>query len=166
MKFSKILHHQSFVQCLRTMITIAASVLVMVITTASQPISTDSRIKTYIYNPNDVYRMVIHYGFQSHIEFGAQEEVETISVGDTYAWQITPVGRRLFIKPLEENIHTNLTVITNKRAYQFEIIASSPDDVDNPLLAYVVRFYYPETPKRNNSAIDAEFHKDTSLNLE
>lgn len=32
-------------------------------------LTTDSRIKTYIYNPNEVYLLVLHYGFQSHIEF-------------------------------------------------------------------------------------------------
>ncbi|MFV9875925.1 MAG: TrbG/VirB9 family P-type conjugative transfer protein [Rickettsiales endosymbiont of Dermacentor nuttalli] len=107
------------------------------------PITTDSRIKTYIYNENEVFLMLVHYGYQSSIEFGLGEEVETISVGDSYAWKITPVGRRLFIKPLEENMHTNMTVITNKRTYQFDIMSKLPDESFNKDLVYVVRFFYP-----------------------
>lgn len=111
---------------------------------AAVPITTDNRIKTYVYNENEVFLLVIHYGYQSNIEFANGEEVETISIGDSYAWKVTPVGRRLFIKPLEENIHTNMTVITNKRTYQFDVMSKLPDEnIDNELV-YVVRFYYPD----------------------
>jgi type IV secretory pathway VirB9-like protein len=37
------------------------------------PITSDHRIKTYIYNPNEVYLIVVHSGFQSHIEFAKGE---------------------------------------------------------------------------------------------
>jgi len=106
-------------------------------------ITTDSRIKTYIYNPNEVYLLVVHYGFQSQIEFSKGEEVKTISLGDSYAWKITPLENRLFIKPMEKNIRTNMTILTNKRSYQFDIVAKELDVEDDKDLVYVVRFYYP-----------------------
>jgi type IV secretion system protein VirB9 len=106
-------------------------------------ITSDSRIKTYIYNPNEVYLIVVHSGFQSHIEFAKGEEIQTISMGDSYAWKITPLGNRLFIKPLEKNIRTNMTILTNKRTYQFDIVARELDGDDDKDLVYVVRFYYP-----------------------
>ena len=86
-------------------------------------LTTDSRIKTYIYSPNEVYLLVLHYGFQSNIEFSKGETVDTITLGDSYLWKITPLGNKLFIKPMEKNIRTNMTIITNKRTYQFDIVA-------------------------------------------
>ncbi|MCI5049713.1 MAG: TrbG/VirB9 family P-type conjugative transfer protein [Rickettsiales bacterium] len=109
------------------------------------PIVTDSRIKTFVYNESDVYSVLTHYGYQSNVEFGKHEEVMTVSVGDRIAWQIVPAGRRLFIKALEENAHTNMTVVTNKRAYQFDLRASGRVPLHpSEELVYVVRFFYPD----------------------
>ena len=112
------------------------------------PITTDNRIKTYIYNPNEVYLLVLHFGFQSHIEFAKSEEIQTITLGDSYAWKITPLANRLFIKPLEKNIRTNMTIITNKRTYQFDIVAKELEDGEEKDLVYVIRFYYPKKKSR------------------
>ena len=120
---------------------------------ADEPITTDNRIKTYLYNENEIYPLVIFYGYQTSIEFGHGEEVVTISMGDSYSWQITPVGRRLFIKPMEDNMHTNMTILTNKRAYQFDLFSKKVDGELNKELVYVMRFYYPET-KQDSSASD------------
>lgn len=109
----------------------------------SKPIAIDSRIKTFIYSENEVFRLVIHYGYQTSIEFADGEEIQTISVGNNYAWQLTPVGRRLFIKPLEENILTNMTIITNKRVYQLEVQSKLLSYTIDEELVYVVRFFYP-----------------------
>lgn len=112
---------------------------------AAVPITTDSRIKTLVYNANEVFNITTHYGYQSNIEFGAKETIETISMGDRVAWQISPAGRRLFIRAQEENAHTNMTVVTNLRAYQFDLRSSSADAVfGSEELTYVVRFYYPD----------------------
>ncbi|PCJ26958.1 MAG: hypothetical protein COA94_04605 [Rickettsiales bacterium] len=108
------------------------------------PLTTDSRIKTYLYSPNEVYLLVLHYGFQSHIEFGKNEEIETITVGDSYAWKITPLNNRLFIKPMERNIRTNMTIITNRKIYQFDIVAKELESGSEKDLVYVVRFQYPK----------------------
>lgn len=108
------------------------------------PITTDNRIKTYIYNPNEVYLLVLHFGYQSHIEFAKGEEIQTISLGNSYAWKITPLANRLFIKPLEKNMRTNMTIITNKRTYQFDIVSQELEMGEEKDLVYVVRFYYPK----------------------
>jgi|GEM_PF-988895 len=109
------------------------------------PVVTDSRIKTFVYNESDVYQVLTHYGYQSNIEFGKGEQVNTVSVGDRVGWQIVPAGRRLFIKAMEENAHTNMTVITNKRAYQFDLRSSGQvPNYPSQELVYVVRFFYPE----------------------
>lgn len=108
------------------------------------PLTTDSRIKTYIYSPNEVYLLVLHHGFQSHIEFAKGETIETITMGDTYAWKLNPLDNRLFIRPLEKNIRTNMTIITNKRTYQFDLVAKELDDNGEKDLVYLIRFYYPK----------------------
>ncbi len=109
------------------------------------PVVTDSRIKTFVYNENDVYNILTHYGYQSNIEFGRNESVQTISVGDRIGWQVIPAGRRLFIKAMEERAHTNMTVVTNKRAYQFDLSSSGQVPLHpSEELVYVVRFFYPD----------------------
>jgi type IV secretion system protein VirB9 len=112
------------------------------------PITTDNRIKTYIYNPNEVYLLVLHFGYQSHIEFAKGEEIQTISLGDSYAWKITPLANRLFIKPLEKNMRTNMTIITSKRTYQFDIVSEELELGEEKDLVYVIRFYYPKKKAR------------------
>lgn len=108
------------------------------------PLTTDSRIKTYVYSPNEVYLLVLHFGFQSSIEFGKNESIETITLGDSYAWKITPLGNRLFIKPMERDIRTNMTIITNRRTYQFDIVAKELENGAEKDLVYVMRFQYPK----------------------
>jgi type IV secretion system protein VirB9 len=110
---------------------------------AAVPITTDSRIKTLVYNENEVFHLTLHYGYQSNIEFAIGEEIDTLSIGNSSSWKITPIDRRLFIKPLEGSAKTNMTVITNKRTYQFELESKDPDQNLDEELVYVVRFFYP-----------------------
>lgn len=112
---------------------------------SATPVVSDSRIKTFVYNESDVYSILTHYGYQSNIEFGKHEQVSTVSVGDRVAWQIVPAGNRLFIKAMEENAHTNMTVVTNKRAYQFDLRSTGQiPNYPSQELVYVVRFFYPD----------------------
>ncbi len=115
---------------------------------ADVPIATDSRIKTYVYNQNDVYLVLINTGFQSSIEFEKGERIKTLSLGDSYSWNMTPIGNRLFIKPMENNVRTNMTIITNLRTYQFDI-ASKSEEQNNSDMAYVIRFFYPPQERYN-----------------
>lgn len=108
------------------------------------PTTTDSRIRTLVYNPNEVYELKFYYGYQSFIEFADNEEIEMISVGEAFAWRITPSGKRLFIRPLEVAAHTNMTIITNKRTYHFDIRSDEYTGKADEELVYTVRFYYPQ----------------------
>ena len=110
----------------------------------SQPVVADSRVKTFVYNDNEVYPILTQYGYQTNIEFGKSEEIQTISVGDRVAWQIIPAGRRLFIQTLQDNVQTNLTVVTDRRAYQFDLRSVGASAGHEDEIVYVARFYYPE----------------------
>ena len=118
---------------------------------ADIPITTDRRIQTYVYSENEVFKLVIHYGYQTSIEFATGEQVQTISMGDNFAWKITPSGSRLFVKPLQENVHTNMTIITNIRTYQFDLFSKAATDLDDNELVYVLRFFYPVADSPNSS---------------
>ena len=104
---------------------------------------TDGRIRVLEYHENDIYRITSLYGYQTNVEFDEGEEIQTISVGDRSLWQLIPSGKRLFIRPMDENVSTNMTVITNLRAYQFDLRAGKGDPKDNPEMVYVARFIYP-----------------------
>jgi len=107
------------------------------------PLTTDSRIKTVVFNENEVIRLKFHYGFQSFIEFSEDEEIELISLGESFPWRVTPAGKRLFVRPLQINVTTNMIVVTTKRTYQFEISSADYDGRADEELIYSVRFYYP-----------------------
>jgi type IV secretion system protein VirB9 len=110
---------------------------------------TDARIRKVFYNPDDVVDLTGYLGFQTMIEFGPDERIENVSIGDATAWQITPNKRAtlLFLKPLEVAAPTNMTVVTDQRSYAFELSVRrtrSPRPAD---VAYVIRFTYPPLPK-------------------
>lgn len=108
------------------------------------PVTTDSRIRTLVYNANEVYELKFHYGYQAFIEFADDEEIEMISIGESFAWRITPAGKRLFIRPLEIAAHTNMAIITNKRTYHFDIRSGEYNGEADEELVYVIRFFYPQ----------------------
>lgn len=114
-------------------------------------IATDSRIRAVRYSPNEVYQYIGHYGYQSSIEFEADEEVKTVSVGDQTPWMIIPAGNRIFLKPVDQNALTNMTVITNKRTYLFELHAEETKDIRDKNMIFSYRFVYPQS---DASALD------------
>lgn len=107
------------------------------------PITTDSRIRTLIFNENEVFSVHVQYGYHTIIEFAENEEIETIAMGYSYSWQIRPQDRRLFIKALEGAARTNMTVITDKRTYHFDLTSKYPEEMRDEDLVYVTRFFYP-----------------------
>ncbi len=121
-----------------TFLTASQSLAQLVATT------TDSRIRTLVFNPNEVYELKFYYGYQSFIEFADNEEIEMISIGEAFAWRITPAGKRLFIRPLEVAAHTNMTIITSKRTYHFDIRSGEYNGKADEELVYTVRFFYPQ----------------------
>ncbi len=131
---------------------LAASVLVSVFmyssaamaTRESHPLPVDHRVHVIEYQPDAVYKYVGHYRYQSSIEFAPDEVIKTIAMGDASSWMMNPSGNRLFIKPVDQDATTNMTLFTNKRTYLFELHARETDDIDDPNLVFVTRFTYPD----------------------
>lgn len=101
----------------------------------------DPRIQTVAYNEDQVVLLQGAPGYLITVEFGADEQIENVAVGDSGAWQVTPNrrGDYLFVKPVQA-VSTNMTVVTSARTYLFEL---SPLYGPSPQMAYTVRFSYP-----------------------
>jgi type IV secretion system protein VirB9 len=110
----------------------------------ARPTPIDERIKLMVYNPHDVFKYTGYYGYQANIQFDKNEQIDSVSMGDSTAWQIVPAGNRMFIKPIEQDATTNMTVITNKRTYYFELYAENAKDIRDPDIAFSVKFLYPD----------------------
>nr|NUR37779.1 TrbG/VirB9 family P-type conjugative transfer protein [Sphingomonas sp.] len=101
----------------------------------------DTRIRTQTYASDQIVRIVGKPGIQSTIEFGSDERIENVAVGDSSKWQITPNRRAslLFVKPLSARSRTNMTVVTDRRTYMFDLVAG--DGRTTPM--YALKFSYP-----------------------
>ncbi len=108
----------------------------------------DPRVQTVNYKEDSIVSLRGHYGYQMSVEFGADERIENVSIGDSLAWQVTPNRRAdtLFLKPIELNAATNMAVITNKRRYSFQLSAEDPTGPADPNVIYRVKFIFPPEP--------------------
>jgi len=108
----------------------------------------DQRIHTLMYDPDRVVLLNAFFGYQMMIQFGADERIENVAIGDGGSWQITPNkgANRLFVKPIDHAARTNMTVVTDRRSYLFELAASSAEGLRPSEITYVVRFTYPPEP--------------------
>lgn len=129
----------------------------------ARPIATDSRVRTFVYKPNEVYIYTGHYRYASSIEFSPDETVQTITMGDSTGWQINNQGSRLFLKPIDADANTNMTIYTDKRIYHFELYAEEADDIRDKDLAFITRFSYPDS---GNNATIRRLHFDTPPDIE
>jgi len=107
----------------------------------------DSRIRTAPYSADQVYRLPGHVGYQIDLQFEAGEHFVGLGAGDMDALSFSAQDNHLFIKPRATPVKTNLTVLTNRRHYQFEYSASAkhPDPFQGEVI-YALRFSYPPGP--------------------
>ena len=107
----------------------------------------DPRIRVAPYSSNRVYRLYGYVGYQIDIEFARRERFEGLAAGDIAGIAFKADGRHLFIKPRVVRLRTNLTVLTNLRAYEFDYSVSrrKPSSATEPVI-YALRFTYPRSP--------------------
>lgn len=152
----KYLNNRFLVACLATLcITLGSPAANATVDARSLPV--DNRVRVIAYQSDQVFRFDGHYRYQSAIEFEKDEEIKTISMGDSTAWMINPSGNRLFLKPVEQDATTNMTLITNKRLYLFELRAREADDINDPNMVFIMRFTYNDvnTGMGSHSYLDA-----------
>jgi type IV secretion system protein VirB9 len=102
----------------------------------------DPRLVERVYDPARVVTIEGKAGVQATIRFADGEHIENVAIGDSAKWQVTPNRRAniLFVKPLADRATTNMTVVTDRYTYLFDLVASPAHR--NPL--YVLSFSYPE----------------------
>jgi type IV secretion system protein VirB9 len=106
----------------------------------------DSRVRVVAYNPDDVVRLQGYVGYQIHLQFAEGEEFVSLGSG--------------------ERVSTNLTVLTNRRAYQLDYSVakapSNPGAVKD--MVYSLRFIYPQDEARRAAAELERQRADAQLN--
>lgn len=111
--------------------------------------SYDPRVRVIDYNAQNVVKLSTFYGVSTHVQFDESETIKDIAVGDDQAWLVKPRGNHLFIKPQATKADTNVTVVTNKRTYQFALVVQPRPPKDStawadPNLIFSLAFKYPE----------------------
>lgn len=101
-----------------------------------------SQVRLVDFVPDQIIRVQSAPGYQLMIELAPDEQIENVALGDSGAWQITANkrGDRLFVKPIQAGVTTNMIVITDVRVYSFEL---EPLPGPQPDMAYAIRFRYP-----------------------
>jgi type IV secretion system protein VirB9 len=109
----------------------------------STPGPGDRRLQTIVYSPEQVVQLPVAEGYQLMVSFAAGERIETIAVGDSSGWQVNANkrGDYFFVKSSGTARQTNLTVVTDARAYHF-ILNPVLNDIGSA--AFAVRFVYPD----------------------
>lgn len=64
-----------------------------------------------------------------------------MGIGDAEAWNLGVRGNNIVLKPTQKMPQTNVIVVTNKRTYSFELLATAKDSMPT----YILRFRYPDT---------------------
>lgn len=134
---------------LATLRPLSAALALASLTPAVPAAAQDSRLAERLYEPMEVVRLEGRVKVQATIRFGEGETIENVAVGDSLAWQITPNKRAnlLFVKPLTPTARTNMTVVTDRHTYLFDLVASPRAQ---PL--YLLAFTYPEEPEAEEGA--------------
>lgn len=128
---------------------------------ASQPIEAphENRIVQYTYSPEIIFRVFTVPKHHTHIQLDADEGlIEKPMIGDSIQWKAAGSPNNIYIKPTRPGIETSLTLVTNKRTYQFQLI--SGQDPETSTVYQKVSFNYPDEEAgvklRQKMAISAE----------
>lgn len=102
----------------------------------------DPRISTHFFREREIVAVHGREGLQSTIAFDPGERIENVAVGDASAWQVVPNKRAdlLFVRPIKPRARTNMTVVTDRHTYLFDLIGGAETPV------YMLAFTYPVPP--------------------
>lgn len=124
-----------------------ASIALMLSTSADaqvrpHPGSGDPHLQVVDYADGQIVQLVGAPGYQLMVELSPDEQVQSVALGDSTAWQVNlnKDGNRLFLKPTQADGTTNMTVVTSVRVYAFDLMAAGGASSDAP---YTVQFRYP-----------------------
>lgn len=92
------------------------------------PLIGDSRLVQFNFDEDNTFLVLAKPKAVTHIQFAADETIQSVAAGDTAQWELSPTKNRknIFIKPKYEGIETSMTILTDKRTYQF-VLRSTGD---------------------------------------
>ena len=102
----------------------------------------DPRVRSAAYDANEVYRIRGYVGYQIDLEFETGETFTGIGAGDIEGLSFVGKDNHLFLKPKALKVATNITVLTNRRHYQFDYTALSQRPTADEDVIYALRFTY------------------------
>jgi type IV secretion system protein VirB9 len=108
--------------------------------------SADPRIRSAAYSVNEVYRIRGYVGYQIDLEFEAGESFTGLGAGDVEGLSFVGKDNHLFLKPKALKVATNITVLTNRRHYQFDYTALPQRPAADEDVIYSLRFIYAAPP--------------------
>ncbi len=114
---------------------------------------TDSRVRVAAYDGDEVYKLRGFVGYQIDLEFESGETFTGLGAGDLEGLSFVGQDNHLFLKPKAAKVATNLTVLTNRRHYQFDYTAlTQRPAADDQGVIYALRFTYAPPPSREAAA--------------
>jgi type IV secretion system protein VirB9 len=116
----------------------------------------DDRVRSVVYDVDEIYRLHGFVGYQIDLEFEAGETFVGLGAGDVEAIGFAAQDNHLFVKPKASRIRTNLTVLTTRRVYQFDYAVTPPGESDNVRsdMVYAFRFIYPAPASDRKATVD------------
>ena len=102
----------------------------------------DPHLQVIDYQPGQIVQLRGAPGYQLLVELSLDEQIQSVAMGDSASWQVSinKTGDRLFLKPAQADVATNMTVVTSVRTYTFDLYALAGPAPDMP---YTVQFRYP-----------------------
>jgi type IV secretion system protein VirB9 len=115
----------------------------------------DRRLRVAPYAADRVYRLTAYVGYQIDLEFEPGERFVGLGAGDLAGLRFAAQDNHLFLKPRAPSIDTNLTVLTNRRSYQFEYSSNArrPDPAQDEVV-YALRFTYAAPEPRAGATLE------------
>ncbi|GGZ23970.1 TrbG/VirB9 family P-type conjugative transfer protein [Asticcacaulis endophyticus] len=148
---------------------LTASAFGLCTTTLAQvsAVGSDDRIRNIKFDDGAVVQLDTCLGFQTMLSFADNEKVENIAIGDAAQWQATPNkrGNIMFIKPFIRSAHTNMTVVTDKRNYSFELNARDTLACKRGEVTYDLRFQYDPEPAAMTTTADGQIKTEPASRL-
>lgn len=123
------------------------------------PSAKESRIVRYTFSPDVIFRIMTLPTLHTHIELGEDEGiVEDPMIGDRLEWNVSGGPRNIYVKPLHPDLDTSLTLVTNKRVYQLQLVSGNK----NSQVFQKVSFDYPDRDAAIKLRQEQEIAKDTT----
>jgi len=118
------------------------------------PMPEDARIVVFVYNQNQVYKVLTAPMKVTVVELAPDEFLTSDPAqGDTQRWNVDTDGKNhVYIKPYQPNLVNSVSFTTNKHDYDFTVISSPAGG----FFYQRARFQYPESLLAKTEAVQAK----------